>query len=145
MDVLTDATTELKATNIQESQFATVGEVFDDGVTLIFDGQEEATDKHYKVNVSITFNPGDRVKICKDSGTYVVEYVVGAPNGANSNISTVSPNEYGFINTPVLTVANHRMKDSNDRTKDIQFSCRDDHTLLFRMVGDTGWRLLYSP
>lgn len=59
--------------------FATIGEVFDDGVSLIFDGQEEATEKHYKVNTSIVFNAGDRVKILADSGTYVVEYVVGPP------------------------------------------------------------------
>ena len=61
------------------AQFATVGEVLDDGVTLIFDGQEEATDKHYRCNASVLLLPGDRVKVCKDSGTYVVEYVVGSP------------------------------------------------------------------
>ncbi len=61
------------------SSFATIGEVFEDGVSLIFDGQEEATEKHYKTNTSIWFQPGDRVKICPDSGTYVVEYVIGFP------------------------------------------------------------------
>ena len=61
------------------AQFATVGEVLDDGVTLIFDGQDEATDKHYRCNASVLLLPGDRVKVCKDSGTYVVEYVVGSP------------------------------------------------------------------
>lgn len=59
--------------------FATIGEVFKDGVTLIFDGQEEASEKHYKCNTSVAFSAGDRVKILADSGTYVVEYVVGAP------------------------------------------------------------------
>ncbi|MBQ9169144.1 MAG: hypothetical protein IJX67_12185 [Oscillospiraceae bacterium] len=59
--------------------FATIAELFEDGVSLIFDGQEEATEKHYKTNTIIWFQPGDRVKICQDSGTYVVEYVVGAP------------------------------------------------------------------
>jgi len=63
----------------QPVSFATIGEVFGDGVSLIFDGQEEATQKHYKVNTSILFRPGDRVKIAADSGTYVVEYVVGTP------------------------------------------------------------------
>ena len=65
--------------------FATIGEVFDDGVTLIFDGQDAATEKHYKVNTSIIFQPGDRVKILADSGTYVVEYVVGAPKSDASD------------------------------------------------------------
>lgn len=59
--------------------FATIGEIFDDGVSLIFDGQDAATEKHYKVNTSIVFKAGDRVKILADSGTYVVEYVVGPP------------------------------------------------------------------
>ena len=59
--------------------FATVGAVYDDGLSLIFDGQENATEKHYKCNTSVAFKAGDRVKIMQDSGTYVVEYVVGAP------------------------------------------------------------------
>ena len=59
--------------------FATIGEVFEDGVSLIFDGQDTATEKHYKVNTSIVFKAGDRVKIFPDSGTYVVEYIVGSP------------------------------------------------------------------
>ena len=61
------------------SHFATIGDVFEDGVSLIFDGQNAATKKHYKVNTSIVFKPGDRVKIFADSGTFVVEYVIGYP------------------------------------------------------------------
>lgn len=59
--------------------FATVGAVYADGVTLIFDGETEAAEKRYKCNTGVVFHAGDRVKICADSGTYVVEYVVGAP------------------------------------------------------------------
>lgn len=66
--------------------FATVGQIFSDGVTLIFDGQTAATGKHYKCNTSAMIRAGDRVKICKDSGTYVVEYAVGAPNSAGGGI-----------------------------------------------------------
>lgn len=66
--------------------FATVGSVYEDGVSLIFDGQDEPTDKHYKVNTSIIFSRGDRVKILADSGTYVVEYVVGAPKQPGEEI-----------------------------------------------------------
>lgn len=58
---------------------ATIGEVYDDGVSLIFDGEETASVKHYKVNSSIIFRPGDRVKIFSNSGTYIVEYVIGNP------------------------------------------------------------------
>lgn len=62
--------------------FATVGAVYDDGITLIFDGDEDATEKHYLCNTSVTFRAGDRVKIFEASGTYIVEYVVGHPGGA---------------------------------------------------------------
>ena len=61
------------------SHFATVGVVYADGLSLIFDGQEAASQKHYKCNTAITFSPGDRVKIFSASGTYVVEYPVGNP------------------------------------------------------------------
>jgi len=61
------------------SHFATVGAVYSDGLSLIFDGQATASQKHYKCNTAITFSPGDRVKIFSVSGTYVVEYPVGNP------------------------------------------------------------------
>ena len=59
--------------------FATVGAVYSDGLSLIFDGSPVATEKHYKCNTSVVFKAGDRVKIFADSGTYVVEYIVGVP------------------------------------------------------------------
>lgn len=81
--------------------FATIGAVYADGVSLIFDGQSTASQKHYKYNKSIvSMNPGDRVKIFPDSGTYVVEYVLGLPdyvwdvyevNGSYRSITNSSP------------------------------------------------------
>ena len=61
------------------AELATVGAKYTDGLSLIFDGQTAATAKHYKCNTNVTFKAGDRVKICRMSGTYVVEYVVGNP------------------------------------------------------------------
>ena len=61
------------------ASFATIGAVYTDGVTLIFDGTATASTKHYKVNRSAAFAAGDRVKITRDSGTYIVEYPVGNP------------------------------------------------------------------
>lgn len=58
---------------------ATVGAVYSDGISLIFDGQTSASAKHYKCNTSVVFKAGDRVKVVKDSGTYIVEYVIGNP------------------------------------------------------------------
>ena len=60
--------------------FATIDQIYDDGITLIFDGEETASEKHYKCNSFCIFAPGQRVRIIKDSGTYVVEYPVGNPN-----------------------------------------------------------------
>ena len=59
--------------------FATIGAVYEDGVSLIFDGEDAPTEKHYLCNTNVYFSPGDRVRIVEDSGTYVVEYVVGSP------------------------------------------------------------------
>lgn len=56
--------------------FAIIGAIYTDGVSLIFDGTESATSKHYKVNTSESFAAGDRVKIFKYSGTYIVECVI---------------------------------------------------------------------
>lgn len=78
-------TDEMTVMTEPEVHFATVGAVYSDGVTLIFDGQEAATEKHYKCNTAILFHAGDRVKIASDSGTYVVEYIVGSP-GADAPI-----------------------------------------------------------
>ena len=62
-----------------EFSFATVGEVSPSGITLILDGAEESGGKSYPCNAGQIFRAGDRVKIHKDSGTYVVEFPLGAP------------------------------------------------------------------
>ena len=64
-----------------DAQFATVGSVSAQGITLIFDGQTQATEKHYKCSLAATFQAGQRVKILKASGTYIVEYPIGTPGG----------------------------------------------------------------
>lgn len=61
------------------AQLATVGAVYSDGISLIFDGDSEPTAKHYKCNTALSFTAGQRVKIVKISGTYVVEYPIGNP------------------------------------------------------------------
>ena len=90
-----DAFVQEEAREAPEFRFATVAGVHEDGISLIFDGEtadgtEPAEGKHYRCNTSVVFQVGDRVKICRDSGTYVVEYVVGAPMGGGSG-GTVPP------------------------------------------------------
>ena len=63
-------------------RLATVAEVTDDGLRLQFDGSDAATEKVYKCNASCMFVVGDRVKVTKHSGTYLVDYVIGAPASA---------------------------------------------------------------
>lgn len=60
-----------------QSFLATVAGVYSDGVTLRIDGSE--TKKHYLANASQSFSVGDRVKVAKISGTYIVEYKIGKP------------------------------------------------------------------
>ena len=79
-------------------QLATVAAVYADGVTLIFDGQSEASSKHYKCNTAVPFAAGDRVKVCEIAGTFVVEYVVGAPLAVQA-LSTASAN-MGYTAAP---------------------------------------------
>lgn len=68
-----------------EHQIATVATVEDDGLTLIFDGENASDGKSYPCNASIAFAEGDRVKVEKDSGTYLVDFTIGAP-GSKSPI-----------------------------------------------------------
>lgn len=70
--------------NLPENFLATVGAVYDDGLSLILEGQTEATTKHYKCNTSATFAAGDRVKVARISGSYIVEYVVGPPGSGGA-------------------------------------------------------------
>lgn len=49
--------------------FATVGTVYEDGITLIFNGAEAESLKHYKCNACVRFEAGQRVRIIEDSGT----------------------------------------------------------------------------
>lgn len=58
------------------ANFATITGVYDDGLTIRIDGELTETKKHYKRNRDVNFNVGDRVKIFRDSGTIVVEYVI---------------------------------------------------------------------
>ena len=75
-----ETTTAVEQQETVEIRMATIAEIFEDGVTLIFDGQEEATDKHYKCNTSAKLAVGDRVMLDSESGTYVVAYAVGNPS-----------------------------------------------------------------
>lgn len=67
-------------------QFATVATVESTGVTLLFDGEESAGAKIYKCAAGVVLAPGDRVKVCRDSGTVVVEYAIGTPGSTPAEV-----------------------------------------------------------
>lgn len=72
-----------------EQTFATIGAVYSDGVSLLFDGADDPTEKHYKVNTFFKYRAGQRVYIAKDSGTYVVLCAIGSPAGSiNADTAT---------------------------------------------------------
>ncbi len=77
---------EIEPLEPESATSAMIGEVYEDGVTLIFDGNTEPTNKRYKVNTSIVFEKDQRVKLFKDSNTYLVEYPFGAPKMAESSV-----------------------------------------------------------
>lgn len=59
---------------------AVVGSVdYDNGVTLIFPGAQGESAKYYKCNSTIKLTPGQRVRIEKISGSFVVAYPIGVP------------------------------------------------------------------
>lgn len=56
-----------------ELLLATVGTRTTAGVTLILDGQSEATTKRYKsISTGVTLAAGNRVLVARISGTYLV-------------------------------------------------------------------------
>lgn len=65
---------------------ATVDTVYTDGATLIFAGESASSAKHYKANAGAVLAAGDRVKIAKVSGTYIIEYAIGAPNSGPNKV-----------------------------------------------------------
>ena len=143
--------------------FATIKAVYDDGVTLAFDDGSESQ-KHYKVNSGVVFNAGDRVRILEDSGTYVVEYVVGRPikainagtastAGSANKLSTArqirltgdvegTANFDGSANISISvsslrTAALKNAYAPNDKNKDISLYAQYNNALYYRVGSNT--------
>ena len=58
---------------------ATVAAKYADGLSLIFDGQDAATTKHYRCNTAVSFAAGSRVVCLRISGSWVVAFAFGNP------------------------------------------------------------------
>ena len=139
--------------NMQENFLATVGAVYDDGLSLILEGQTEATTKHYKCNTSATFAAGDRVKVARISGSYTAEYAAGARGGGGSGGESEPPDRIkkdgdgmyvnsnfllplygderiGATNVPFYGVAANRVWVCFNASKHATLSCNSDGKLL---------------
>lgn len=62
--------------------FAKVIEVQSSGLIIQIEGEDNPREKPCKCNRFGVFHVGDRVRIIKDGGSYVVEYPVGNPSTA---------------------------------------------------------------
>ena len=80
IDGLTTGKQDIEEPKENEAELATIVEIGKNGLVLQFDGEEETREKNYRCNSGVKFAVGDRVKIHKTSGTYIVEYAVGNPN-----------------------------------------------------------------
>lgn len=91
-------------------QFATVATVESNGVTLLFDGEESAGAKVYKTAAGVVLAPGDRVKVCRASGTVVVEYAIGTPGSSPEDVHGIPS---GGTRKQVLTKSTDADYDAN--------------------------------
>lgn len=68
---------------ITSPSFATIAGLYDDGVSLVFDGETDPSEKHYRANLYCKFEVGQRVYVAKDNGTYVVLFPIGVPGSVS--------------------------------------------------------------
>lgn len=68
---------------VSPPSFATIAGLYDDGASLIFDGETEPSEKHYRANLYCKFEVGQRVYVAKDNGTYVVLFPIGVPGSVD--------------------------------------------------------------
>lgn len=62
-----------------EFHYATVAEVYRDGLSLYIGAETTPTEKHYKCNTTCKFSAGQKVYIQKAGGEYVVLFPIGNP------------------------------------------------------------------
>lgn len=66
----------LKIAESKPANVATVAEVSEEGITLLFPGDETPSIKKYKYNKTVTFTAGQRVLLIPSAGSYVVAFPI---------------------------------------------------------------------
>lgn len=127
-----------------DQSFATVAAVYADGISLKFDGSAAPSAKHYKCNAAIKFEAGQRVRIIKDSGTYVVEYPVGAPLTklhADTAGTATSANTANTANSAATAAG---IKNTETTYADIELRMNYTNQLEYRLKGASVWNILQN-
>lgn len=100
-----------------EQSLATVVQVAEDGLVL------DIGEKHYKCSTGIVFKVGDRVKLIKDSGTYLVAFPIGAPiaglHAATADSATSATNATNAENATNATNATNAENAANATNAEI--------------------------
>lgn len=153
-----DTYQDLAQTDPQEAQdasFATIAAIYDDGVTLKFDGMDAPTEKRYQTNAFVVFKVGDRVRVIKDSGTYVVEYPVGPPRKSfradtagsadSANVANRANHATSADSASSATKANNAMKATNAQyTLYIRSNASTSGSTIRLMVNSNGYYIASS-
>lgn len=121
-----------------EQSFATVAAVYADGISLKFDGSAVPSAKHYKCNAAIKFEAGQRVRIIKDSGTYVVEYPVGAP------LTKLHADTAGTATSANTANSAAGIKNTETAYADIELRMNYTNQLEYRLKGASVWNILQN-
>ncbi len=79
-----------KLVNERRHAFATVSSVGTSGISIRIDGSTDGTAKEYTCNTAVNFRVGDRVLVCRESGTYTVICKVGRPGGPTAKTSEMT-------------------------------------------------------
>ena len=79
-----------KLVNERRHVFATVSAVGVSGISIRIDGGMEGSAKEYTCNTAVKFSVGDRVLVCRESGTYTVICKVGRPGGPAAKTSDMT-------------------------------------------------------
>lgn len=79
---------QLGKTELPGMALATVVSVNEDGLELIFDGETEASTKHFPCNTGVSFSAGQRALLMKVNGSYVALCPVGLQGGGGGGYLT---------------------------------------------------------
>lgn len=116
-------------------------QVYADGISLQFDGSTAPSAKHYKCNAAIKFEAGQRVRIIKDSGTYVVEYPVGAPL---TKLHADTAGTATSANTANSAATAAGIKNTETTYADIELRMNYTNQLEYRLKGASVWNILQN-